>query len=150
MVISRRSFCAYGRSRELFVLFIEHLIRPSVSTGAPFPQGEGFAALFTRAKKKRQKDSSSFCLRPYLRDSLRPEKASGCPFGVRASPHFPKCRPDPILLPESFCIPLRRRGQRGLSRYPSTDPDSVLSPGNRHFPCKLTKKTRNTLLEFRT
>ena len=23
--------------------------------------------------------------------------------------HSPKCRPDPVLLPESFCIPLRRR-----------------------------------------
>ena len=63
----------------------------------------------------RQKDPfASLCLRPNLRDSLRPA-ASGCPFGVRRSPYFPKRRPSPIFLPESFCVPLRRR-LSGLSR----------------------------------
>ena len=111
-------------------------------------EGKAPAALFTGAKKKRQKDTSSLCLRPYLRDSLPPLTASGCPFGVRDGPHFPKCRPDPILLPESFCIPLRRRGPRGLSRYPSSDPDSVFPSRNLHFPCMLTKKRGILSVDF--
>ena len=70
--------------------------------------------------KRDRRTPRLFCLRPHLRDSL-------WPFGLRlplwcaGNPHFPKCRRDPILLPESFCIPLRRRGIRGLSRNPSSD-----------------------------
>ena len=98
-----------------------HLIRPRFAR-PPSPRGEGFGGRFNETKKKKQKDTPSFCLRPYPRDSLPPRAAAvGCPFGVRAGPHFPKCRPDPILLPESFCVPLRLRVLRGLSRtHPST------------------------------
>ena len=44
-------------------------------------------------------------------------------FGV----HFPKSRPDPILLPESFCLPLRLRHRRPLSGH-SSGPYSLFSP----------------------
>ncbi len=44
-------------------------------------------------------------------------------FGV----HFPKSRPDPILLPESFCLPLRLRHARPLSGH-SSGPYSLFSP----------------------
>ena len=44
-------------------------------------------------------------------------------FGV----HFPKSRPDPILLPESFCLPLRLRRARPLSGH-SSGPYSLFSP----------------------
>ena len=44
-------------------------------------------------------------------------------FGV----HFPKSRPDPILLPESFCLPLRLRKARPLSGH-SSGPYSLFSP----------------------
>ena len=50
----------------------------------------------------------------YLRDS--PPFPAGCTFGVRLPPHSSECRHRPTLLPESFCIPLRRRAARGLSR----------------------------------
>ena len=42
-----------------------------------------------------------------LRDS--PRQSAGCTYGVRPGAHFAVFRPDPILLPESFCVPLRRR-----------------------------------------
>ena len=84
---------------------------------------------FLRKQKETEGPLRFFRLRPHLRDSLGPQ-AAGCPFGVRASPHFPKCRPDPILLPESFCVPLRRRGPRGLSRNPSSDQYAVVTPGS--------------------
>ena len=43
-------------------------------------------------------------------------------------PLFFQCRPDPILLPESFRIPLRRPAVRGLSRtgHPALYGHSVL------------------------
>ena len=82
---------------------------------------------FLRKQKEAEGALRFFCLRPHLRDS-RCQKAAGCPFGVRVNPHFPKCRPDPILLPESFCVPLRRRGPRGLSRNPSSDRYALVTP----------------------
>ena len=39
--------------------------------------------------------------------------------------HSPKCRPDPVLLPESFCIPLRRR-PKAVSPEPIIRPYSLI------------------------
>ena len=97
-----------------------------------------------RKQKEAEGALRFFCLRPHLRDSRCP-KAVGCPFGVRVNPHFPKCRPDPILLPESFCVPLRRRGPRGLSRNPSSDRYAVEVP---EFLYRKTKKRWLPALDF--
>ena len=79
--------------------------------------------------RKRQKNTGVFfCLRPNLRDSLPPrERGLRLPLWCTAAgPYFPKRRPDPIFLPESFCIPLRRRKTRSLSE-PSSDHHSFFS-----------------------
>ena len=75
----------------------------------------------TKQRKRSKKTLRLFASVLTREIPFRREAAVGCPFGVRAGPHFPKCRPDPILLPESFCVPLRLRVLRGLSRtHPST------------------------------
>ena len=62
-------------------------------------------------------------------------------FGV----HFPKSRPDPILLPESFCLPLRLRRARPLSGH-SSGPYSLF----RLFLYRRHKKWRITPAAFCT
>ncbi len=113
------------------------------------PQGGSLKAFSSRRRLlRKQKETEgplrSFCLRPHLRDSRRPE---GCrlPLWCAEKPHFPKRRRDPILLPESFCVPLRRRALRGLSRNPSSDQYSVLSLGDLYIR---PKKQGTNALDF--
>ena len=54
------------------------------------------------------------CFVPLLNLPERFPETAGCTFGV-SLPHFTEHRPGSVLLPESFCVPLRRRVS-GLSR----------------------------------
>jgi len=76
-----------------------------------------YSKWFCSSIKRWHRAPAGLCHR--LKPERFPAKHAGCTYGVRDA-HFTVFRPDPILLPESFCDPLRRRPQRSLPG-PSSD-----------------------------
>ena len=97
---------------------------PPAARSRNSPAGGSTVPLFLR--KKRDRKTPLVFLPPSLPERFLIQSVAPLVcifFGV----HFPKSRPDPILLPESFCLPLRLRKARPLSGH-SSGPYSLFSP----------------------
>ena len=106
---------------------------PPAARSRNSPAGGSTVPLFLR--KKRGRKTPLVLLPPSLPERFPfPVAPLVCIFfGV----HFPKSRPDPILLPESFCLPLRLRDTRPLSGHSSGHDSVFWAEGTRKAPARV-------------